>query len=148
MRCLIWIIGASFVAIGCVASTEPSDSQTLSLGSADHTAGSQIRLHEGAETSSTSALVAQPPGCDVSSHQGNVDWASAANAGAKFSYIKATEGTSYKNPYFARQYQECRDAGLICGAYHFALPNASNATPQPPINSREEFTGRREDGKG
>ncbi|WP_394842512.1 lysozyme [Pendulispora brunnea] len=132
MKRPIWIMSASFVAIGCVAPTEQSESETLALGSIDHTAGSQVRLHEGTaiDVRGADALVVQTPGCDVSSHQGSVNWASAANAGAKFSYIKATEGTSYKNPYFAEQYQGCRDAGLICGAYHFALPNTSNATAQ------------------
>jgi GH25 family lysozyme M1 (1,4-beta-N-acetylmuramidase) len=42
-------------------------------------------------------------GMDVSSHQGNVNWQGAWNNGARFAYVKATEGTSYTNPYFAQQ---------------------------------------------
>ena len=37
-------------------------------------------------------------GMDVSGHQGSVDWAAAWNAGARFAYTKATEGTGYTNP--------------------------------------------------
>jgi GH25 family lysozyme M1 (1,4-beta-N-acetylmuramidase) len=40
-------------------------------------------------------------GMDVSSHQGNVNWQGAWNNGARFAYVKATEGTGYTNPYFA-----------------------------------------------
>ena len=41
-------------------------------------------------------------GIDVSSWQGTVDWTAQAAAGKRFAYVKATEGTRYKNPYFAR----------------------------------------------
>ncbi|WP_344447177.1 lysozyme, partial [Kitasatospora nipponensis] len=49
---------------------------------------------------------------------------------AKFAYVKATEGTGYTNPYFAQQYNGSYNAGLIRGAYHFALPNASSGATQ------------------
>jgi len=41
------------------------------------------------------------PGMDVSSHQGNVNWSAAWNNGARFAYVKATEGVAYTNLYFA-----------------------------------------------
>src|SRR5436305_5437103 len=44
------------------------------------------------------------PGLDVSGYQGNVNWTAVANAGARFAYIKATEGTGYTSAYFAQQY--------------------------------------------
>ncbi|MCC3276855.1 lysozyme M1 [Arthrobacter sp. zg-Y20] len=62
-------------------------------------------------------------GLDVSSHQENVDWAAAWNQGARFAYVKATEGTSYTNPYFGQQYNGSANVGMYRGAYHFALPN-------------------------
>jgi GH25 family lysozyme M1 (1,4-beta-N-acetylmuramidase) len=40
-------------------------------------------------------------GMDVSGYQGNVNWPAAWNNGARFAYVKATEGTGYTNPYFA-----------------------------------------------
>ena len=70
------------------------------------------------------------PGMDVSSHQGVVDWTKAAANGAKFAYVKASEGTEYSNPYFADQYAGAASAGMLRGAYHFALPNASSGAAQ------------------
>ncbi len=69
-------------------------------------------------------------GMDVSGHQGNVAWSTAYNNGARFAYVKATEGTSYKNPYFAQQYNGSYNVGMIRGAYHFALPNNSGGAAQ------------------
>jgi len=69
-------------------------------------------------------------GIDVSSWQGNVDWRRQAAAGKRFAYIKATEGTSYKNPYFGSQYTGAYRAGLIRGAYHFARPANSSGKTQ------------------
>jgi len=69
-------------------------------------------------------------GIDVSSHQGNVDWTAQWNAGKRFAYVKATEGTSYKNPYFAQQYNGSYNVGMIRGSYHFALPNNSSGATQ------------------
>ena len=62
-------------------------------------------------------------GMDVSSYQGNVAWSTAYANGARFAYVKATEGTSYTNPYFAQQYNGSYNVGMIRGAYHFARPN-------------------------
>jgi len=72
----------------------------------------------------------KPKGHDVSSHQKNVNWQSAKAKGARFVYIKATEGGTYRNPYFGSQYTGARNAGLLRGAYHFALPNTSSGTTQ------------------
>ena len=69
-------------------------------------------------------------GIDVSSHQGRVNWSGYARAGKRFAYVKATEGTYYKNPYFRSQYTGSSDAGLIRGAYHFANPRRSSGKAQ------------------
>lgn len=77
----------------------------------------------------STAAVTQTLGMDVSSHQGNVNWSYWWGQGRKFAYVKATEGTSYTNPYFAQQYNGSYNIGMIRGAYHFALPsNSSGAT--------------------
>ncbi|GGM89787.1 lysozyme [Streptomyces fuscichromogenes] len=79
----------------------------------------------------TPASAASPPkGHDVSAHQKDVDWPSARAKGARFVYIKATESTTYSNPYFGRQYSGSRQAGIIRGAYHFALPDQSSGARQ------------------
>lgn len=95
-------------------------------------AGSQIVKHEGdapgeAPPPSGAASV---EGVDVSSHQGNVDWSALWNSGVRFAYVKATESTSYTNPYFAQQYNGSYNIGMIRGAYHFATPNTSSGAAQ------------------
>ncbi|QKW05788.1 lysozyme [Streptomyces sp. NA04227] len=81
-------------------------------------------------TSSEAVAVAKPRGHDVSSHQGKINWSQAKKNGARFVYIKATEATNYRNPYFASQYNGSYRAGIIRGAYHFALPNKSSGKTQ------------------
>jgi GH25 family lysozyme M1 (1,4-beta-N-acetylmuramidase) len=69
-------------------------------------------------------------GLDVSGHQSIIDWSAVASAGAQFAFIKATEGTGLINANFASQYDGAYQAGLIRGAYHFALPNESSGAVQ------------------
>lgn len=69
-------------------------------------------------------------GLDVSSFQGDVDWAAVAANGGQFAYAKASEGTYYTNPSFAQQYQGAANQGLIRGAYHFAIPDNSAGAAQ------------------
>jgi GH25 family lysozyme M1 (1,4-beta-N-acetylmuramidase) len=76
------------------------------------------------------AAAATVAGIDVASHQGNVDWNYWWGQGKRFVYAKATEGTSYRNPYFAQQYNGSYSVGMIRGAYHFALPNSSGGAAQ------------------
>ncbi|MCW3840998.1 lysozyme [Micromonospora yasonensis] len=77
-----------------------------------------------------SAAPAGLPGMDVSSWQGNVNWSAAWNNGARFAYVKATEGTGYTNPYFAQQYNGSYNVGMIRGSYHFARPDVSSGATQ------------------
>jgi len=58
-------------------------------------------------------------GLDLSAHNGAPDFNSIAAAGFKFVYLKATEGTDYRDPAFLRNYLAARRAGLAVGAYHF-----------------------------
>ncbi|MCD0481047.1 peptidoglycan-binding protein [Streptacidiphilus sp. ASG 303] len=73
---------------------------------------------------------ARPLGVDVASYEGSVDWAAAAAKGASFAYVKATEGVTYQSPTFSQQYNGSASAGLIRGAYHFALPDRSGGKAQ------------------
>ena len=99
--------------------------------------GSQVAKHQSqvstasrASVASSNLAVVQTPGLDVSSWQGNVNWSSVAANGAKFAYVKATEGTYYTNPYFSQQYTGAYYAGLVHGAYHFATPDTSTGAAQ------------------
>jgi GH25 family lysozyme M1 (1,4-beta-N-acetylmuramidase) len=96
----------------------------------DHMGWSLAARAGSAAPATVSPAVAGLPGLDVSSHQGNVDWTSVKNNGAKFAYAKATEGTSYTNPYFSQQYVGSYNVGLIRGAYHFATPDTSSGAAQ------------------
>jgi GH25 family lysozyme M1 (1,4-beta-N-acetylmuramidase) len=101
----------------------------------DHPMGSQIRKYEGVAdmpqvTPKDVGIEATVEGIDVSGHQGNVDWAHWWGQGKRFVWNKATEGVTYRNPYFAQQYNGSYNQGFIRGAYHFALPNVSSGAAQ------------------
>jgi GH25 family lysozyme M1 (1,4-beta-N-acetylmuramidase) len=97
-------------------------------------------LVAGAVTAATAATVlavtgapaqaATTPGIDVSRYQGSINWTSVRNAGIQFAYIKATEGVSYRDPNFGANYVGAYHAGVIRGAYHFALPDRSSGAVQ------------------
>ncbi len=95
------------------------------------TMGSTLARHEGA-----APAVAEPAGVtgvrgtDVSGWQGPVDWRAARSAGARFGYVKATEGTTYTSAWFWQQYDGAYRAELVRGAYHFALPDRSSGRAQ------------------
>lgn len=72
----------------------------------------------------------QPLGLDVSSWQGSVNWTDVKNKGARFGYVKATEGTDFTSSTFGDQYDGAASVGLIRGAYHFARPNLSDGATQ------------------
>lgn len=88
-------------------------------------------------TPQTTATAPAPPpsgyavtGIDVASYQGTVDWTAVARAGTSFALVKATEGTTYTNPYYAAQYSGALAAGLEVGSYAFARPDANNPVDQ------------------
>ena len=58
-------------------------------------------------------------GIDVSSWQGNINFAQVKNAGIDIVYIKSSEGVSYIDPYFERNYQNAKANGLKVGFYHY-----------------------------
>ncbi|MFJ6849916.1 lysozyme [Streptomyces sp. NPDC091271] len=78
----------------------------------------------------TGTNAVQTEGVDVSSHQGNVAWSTLWNSGVKWAYVKATEGTYYKNTYFTQQYTGSYDVGMIRGTYHFATPDTTSGAAQ------------------
>lgn len=58
-------------------------------------------------------------GIDVSHWEGDIDFREVKRAGIRFVYIKASEGTSYIDPDFERNYREARKARLKIGFYHY-----------------------------
>jgi len=64
-------------------------------------------------------------GFDVSHWQRGVIFGEAKESGRKFAIIKATEGVGYVDPWFERNFDAAREAGVIRGAYHFARVSKS-----------------------
>lgn len=58
-------------------------------------------------------------GIDISAHNGIIDFARVAADSITFAYIKASEGGSWRDSQFERNYREARSAGLKVGVYHF-----------------------------
>ncbi|MET8572868.1 lysozyme [Streptomyces sp. NPDC004783] len=92
--------------------------------------GRGVLAHEGVDGQPVDTRVTQTEGVDVSSHQGSVAWSTLWSSGVKWAYVKATEGTSYRNPYFAQQYGGSYNVGMIRGAYHFATPDTAGGAAQ------------------
>lgn len=58
-------------------------------------------------------------GIDVSNWQGNIDFRKVKEQGIDIVYIKASEGTTFRDPYFDRNYEKAKENGLKVGFYHF-----------------------------
>ncbi len=58
-------------------------------------------------------------GVDVSSYQGDIDWPVLAEQDIAFAFIKATEGSSFTDPYFKSNFDAAVETELLVGAYHF-----------------------------
>lgn len=58
-------------------------------------------------------------GVDLSAHNGIPDFDSLAACGIDFAYLKASEGTGFRDPAFIRNYAAARRTGIKVGAYHF-----------------------------
>jgi GH25 family lysozyme M1 (1,4-beta-N-acetylmuramidase) len=131
--CVVVLLILTF-AVPAHASPTTRSAKPRPTAQDNHTAGSQIAKREGkvsmAPRASKTRARNEVHGMDVSSHQGDVDWASASESGAQFAYVKATESTTYTNPYFSQQFNGTADTGMIRGAYHFALPDRSDGASQ------------------
>ncbi|KAJ8463656.1 hypothetical protein ONZ45_g17503 [Pleurotus djamor] len=92
-------------------------------------AGVQAAPAADSETSTLSKR-ALPKGMDVSGYQPGINWSSVKAQGIEFAFIKATEGTSYRNPEFSSQYTGATNIGIIRGGYHFARPDISSGAAQ------------------
>ena len=58
-------------------------------------------------------------GVDVSAYQGQVDWDTLSSQDIDFAYIKATEGSTFKDACFEYNWKEADETDLRIGAYHF-----------------------------
>lgn len=58
-------------------------------------------------------------GVDVSRYQGEIDWKTLSSQDIRFAYIKATEGSSFVDPQFEKNWKDAGNTDLRIGAYHF-----------------------------
>ncbi len=58
-------------------------------------------------------------GIDVSTYQGNIDFARVKKAGIEIVYIKSSEGTYLVDPQFRNNYNKAKENGLKVGFYHY-----------------------------
>jgi lysozyme len=124
-------VTALLAGLVVTATAEPITGDGVSASAVDHEMGASIRAHEGVQRASGVAPAAtQTPGLDVSHWQGTINWATVKSQGAKFAYIKATEGTTYRDPNFSTNYLQAYNQGIIRGAYHYARPDGAGGAAQ------------------
>ncbi|MTJ55957.1 glycoside hydrolase family 25 protein [Anabaena sp. UHCC 0253] len=61
-------------------------------------------------------------GIDVSNHNPPINWQTVKNSKILFAIAKATEGATYQDPTFMRNWLGMKEVGIIRGAYHFFRP--------------------------
>ena len=75
------------------------------------------------KTTSTYAItpISEPryQGIDVSNWQGYINYSEVAASGIEVVYIKSSQGTTYKDPYFDINYENAKANGLKVGFYHY-----------------------------
>ena len=59
------------------------------------------------------------PGIDVSNWQGYIDYSAVKRSGIQIVYIKASQGTGFKDPYLEYNYRNAKENGLKVGFYHY-----------------------------
>ena len=62
-------------------------------------------------------------GVDVSHYQNSINWDSVAATGVQFAFVKATEGETWQDSFFCKNWEKMRQVGLKRGAYHFFNPS-------------------------
>lgn len=67
-------------------------------------------------------------GVDVSSYQGDVNWAAVKKAGYSFGICKTTESTNWTDPTWSKaRVKAMRAAGVKIGVYHFLRPQVGRS---------------------
>jgi lysozyme len=61
-------------------------------------------------------------GIDVSHHNGELNWAMIKKSGVDFVFIKASQGSSFKDRLFKKNVAGAKENGILVGAYHYFEP--------------------------
>ena len=72
-------------------------------------------------------------GIDVSRHQGDIDWEALKkgnhpDAPISFVYVKASEGSDFKDKKFEQNFENARKHGFMRGAYHYFSTTSSGVS--------------------
>ncbi|WAX56027.1 FG-GAP-like repeat-containing protein [Jatrophihabitans cynanchi] len=130
---VVWMAFAGVAALCATAvdALPPSHDSPIAPGGGGH---AQAGAQAGLAPMVASARPAGVAGIDIASYQhpggAEIDWSSVAGAGVKFAYVKASEGTTYVNPYYSDDALGAKTAGMYVGAYAFGRPDTNDPVEQ------------------
>ena len=78
----------------------------------------------------TPASEPQYQGIDVSDWQGYIDYSQVRSEGIEIVYIKSSQGSNIKDPYFDINYENAKANGLKVGFYHFLTATTTEEAEQ------------------
>ncbi|MFF5812908.1 GH25 family lysozyme [Peribacillus butanolivorans] len=86
-------------------------------------------------------------GIDISEWQGEINFEKVKASGIEVVYIRSSEGNNYVDPYFHKNYEKAKKAGLRIGFYHYVTARSvSQAEYQAhffvSLISNKEFNGK------
>ncbi|HYO10798.1 MAG TPA: GH25 family lysozyme [Tepidisphaeraceae bacterium] len=87
-------------------------------------------------------LCARLTGIDVSTFQGNMNWATAKAAGISFAFIRASRTDTLPDPKLAQNMTGSAAQGIVTGVYHRILPFSNTADTGAfvdPIDDADNF---------
>ena len=68
------------------------------------------------------------PGIDVSYYQNTIDWKRVRKAGVLFAFIRVSDGTTFVDPMFEKNWNKARPTGILRGAYQYFRPDENAKT--------------------
>jgi lysozyme len=72
------------------------------------------------------------PGIDVSYYQETIDWRKVRKSGVLFAFIRVSDGSTFADPMFEKNWSKARPTGILRGAYQYFRPE-ENAVTQADI---------------
>lgn len=89
----------------------------------------------------------QLKGIDVSRYQGTIDWEKVKADGVKFAMLKTVStnksfGGIYIDPYFERNYAECKRLGIPVGVYYYTYAQDIKTAMAELMKLREAINGK------
>ncbi|MBT1678040.1 GH25 family lysozyme [Curtobacterium aurantiacum] len=102
----------------------------VTTASPDATSGGGVSAQALSSSAAAAAAGGPPPGrvqgFDISAWQPSVNFLQAYRNGARFVYVKATEGTSYVSSTYKQQYATAKQRNLYRGGYVYAQPSQAS----------------------